>query len=384
MRTLLIMLFLVFTISAFTACTGTEEQLQQTEKQLQQLVENEAIVSIESASQLPAVIPSDLPVTSTVVVSGTPVVPPLVSDPPVEDPVVDPDPPPVSYNYPPGTVLVRLSGGGDSVQEGETFIVRVDIVGVPEDIGEIVAGGCTINMQDNSGRGDRREDQLGRVVFSTIHDNHDDEGRTALVTILDCDLPDLNDAGIRYEIDRNNFNHQVTIDITTAGPLDDGIDDGTYILTLANLGIQGGQHYFNFVVDNEFPAEVNFRWKWKIVYHDVPDGTSPPENYLDLFTLNGDGDWEWHNANVKSTRRFGDPRVGGNGEQIYTQWWTMRWWPTNVERTLTVTITRFEKHPLITYDCTNGDPICYYTPPGGTYLIGEPRTLTITVPAEVE
>ena len=90
MRTLLIMLFLVFTISAFTACTGTEEQLQQTEKQLQQLVENEAIVPIESASQLPAVIPSDLPVTSTVVVSGTPVVPPLVSDPPVEDPVVDP------------------------------------------------------------------------------------------------------------------------------------------------------------------------------------------------------------------------------------------------------------------------------------------------------
>ena len=53
---------------------------------------------------------------------------------------------------------------------------------------------------------------------------------------------------------------------------------------------------------------------------------------------------------------------------------------------LLITITRFEKHPLITYDeyCGNGDPICYYTPPGGTYLIGEPRTLTITVPAEVE
>ena len=404
MRTLMVMLFLAFTILAFTACTGTEEQLQQ-------LVENEAIVPIESAPQPPAVIPSDLPVTSTVV-SETPVVPPLVSDPPVEEPVVEPDPPPAPY-YAPNTVYIKLSAGASSeaqargiaqryttksttvksgftgyhntVQEGGIFRVRIDMEGQSLGGVEIIDGGCTLFMHDNHGHNTTYEDVLNSQTFATTHDNQDDEGRTASVSILSCNLPDLDREGIRYEIDRNNGNNNVVVQITTAGPLDGGIDDGTYILTLANLGIQGGQHYFNFVIDNAPPAEVNFRWKWKIVYHDVPDGTSPPEGYIDLFTYT-DGDWEWNNANVKSSRRFGNPREGDEGERIYTQWWTMRWWPTNVERTLTITLTRFEKHPLLAYgeDCGNGDPICYYTPPGGTYLIGEPRTLTITVPADVE
>ena len=374
MRTLLVMLFLVFTIFAFTACTGTEEQLQQ-------LVEDEVLMPmeetepeiVEPAPQPPTVIPSDLPETSTVV-SETPVVPPLVSDPPVEEiGIVEPDPP-VSYNYPPGTVLIGLNadtaseaqargiaqrytvksgiakassgftGYHSTVQEGGIFRVRIDMEG--QNLGgvDIVDGGCTLFMHDNHGHNTTQEEVLNSTPFSTEHDNLDDDGRTASVSILDCDLPDLDDAGIRYEIDRNNGNHNVVVQITTAGPLDEGVDDGTYILTLANLGIQGGQHYFDFVIDNAPPAEVNFRWKWKIVYHDVPDGTSPPEGYIDLFTYT-DGDWEWHNANVKSSRRFSNPREGDEGELFYRQWWTMRWWPTNVERTLTITLTRFEKHP---------------------------------------
>ena len=115
MRTLMVMLFLAFTIFAFTACTGTEEQLQQ-------LVENEAIVPIESAPQPPAVIPSDLPVTSTVV-SETPVVPPLVSDPPVEEPVVEPDPPPAPY-YAPNTVYIKLSAGASSEAQARGIAQR--------------------------------------------------------------------------------------------------------------------------------------------------------------------------------------------------------------------------------------------------------------------
>ena len=376
-------LFLVFTIFAFTACTGTEEQLQQTEEQLQQLVEDEVIVSIESAPQLPAVIPSDLPVTSTVVVSGTPVVPPLVSDPPVEGPVVAPDPPSedpveeITHYYLPGTVLVTLGGEHNSIQEGLTFTVRVDIAGVPEDIGEIVDGGCTVFMHDNHGHNTTITGQRDRVVLSTVHDDSDEENRTASVSILPetCDFPQLDDREIRYEVDRNHGNNNMVVNITTAGPIDGYPDDGIYTLTMANLRVEEGVHHFDFVVDDLFPSgvSVNLRWDWTIVYHDVPSSRQPEEvDFRGLYRHDGTN-WRYGNGWVWSVW---DTSFDENN--VYPWWQTMDWWPTDVDKTLTVTVTGFAKQPSLQ---PGGG---YYTPPGGTYSVGEPRSMTIFVPAEVE
>ena len=387
-------LFLVFTIFAFTACTGTEEQLQQ-------LVEDEAIVPIESAPQPPAVIPSDLPVTSTVV-SETPVVPPLVSDPPVEEPVVEPDPPPAPY-YAPNTVYIKLSAGASSeaqargiaqryttksttvksgftgyhntVQEGGIFRVRIDMEGQSLGGVEIVDGGCTLHMHDSHGYSEQKSGVLNSTTFSTTHDNHDDDDRTALITILTCNLPDLDREGIRYEIDRNNFNHQATVRITTAGSLDGPIDDGVYTLTMANLEVEGIEHSFDFVVDNLPPdgVSVNLRWDWTIVYHDVPSSRQPDAGgFLGLYRY-VDGNWRYGNGGVWDVRA-----TSFDEDRAYNWYWDMYWWPTDIDKTLTVTVTGFAKQPSLQ---PGGG---YYTPPGGTYSVGEPRSMTIFVPAEVE
>ena len=347
-----------------------------------------------------------LPVTSTVV-SETPVVPPLVSDPPVEEiGIVEPDPP-VSYNYPPGTVLISLNtdtaseaqargiaqrytvksgtakssftGYHSTVQEGGIFRVRLDMEG--QNLGgvEIVDGGCTLFMHDNHGYNITHGNVLNSQTFATTHDNHDDDGRTASVSILSCNLPDLDREGIRYEIDRNNGNHQAVVQITTAGSTGEEIDDGVYTLTIANLQVEGSRHYFDFVIDKEPPTAVNYWWYWAIVYHDVPAEREPPAGGFRGLYRHVNGDWRYSNGNYT---RMEFPT---DGEDNTYEWWhDMRWWPADFDKTLTVTVTRLQKRSMLRYgESCGGPPQCYYTPPGGTYLVGNPRTLTITIPAAV-
>ena len=373
-------LFLVFTIFAFTACTGTEEQLQQR-------VEDEVLMPMEESKTVfvppPVVAPPPSPPVATPppVESPPPVVPPLVSDPPVEDPVVAPDPPSeepiedITY-YLPGTVLVTLGGEHNSIQEGLNFTVRVDIAGVPEDVGEIVDGGCTVFMHDNHGHNTTKENERDRVILTTVHDDLDEENRTASVQILSdtCEFPQLDDREIRYEVDRNYGNHRVVVDITTAGPIDGYPDDGIYTLTMANLRVEGIRHHFDIVVDNPLPENtaVNFRWDWTIVYHDAPDTRPPVGGFWGLYRYVA-GNWRYGNGGVWTVRdtSFGD-------DSTYEWFWDMYWWPTDLDKTLTVKITGFAKQPSLQ---PGGG---YYTPPGGTYSVGEPRSMTVFVPAEVE
>ena len=422
MRTLMVMLFLVFAIFAFTACTGTEEDIKPVEPEI-----------VESTPEPPTPPPSDFSVTSTVV-------PPLVSEPrplqqdpvssdPAEDPPVDvpivEDPPPTPY-YAPNTVYISLNEEGTSevqargiaqryttksttvksgftgyhttVQEGGIFRVRIDMEGRNLGGVDIINGGCTLHMHDSHGHTTIYEDVLNSQTFSTEHTHQDDEGRTALVTITGCNLPDLDDADIRYEIDRNNFNHQVTVGITTAGPLLAPVDDGVYTLTLDNLRVVGSRHYFDFVIDNAPPVQVNFRWKWTIVYHDVPEDSYPSDRY----TRRG-VDWHYYNAGVTGSQ--GMDKIADNRwirwevpedqdetdaeNPTYTWLWDMYWWPRNVDKTLTVTITRFEKSSGWHPNPYCGNLICngqtqYYTPPGGTYSVGDTDSISIRFPAETE
>ena len=371
-------LFLVFTIFAFTACTGTEEQLQQlVEDEVPMPMEETEPEIIESAPQPLTLPPSDLPVTSAVV-SEILVVPPLVSNPPVEDPEII-DPPvedPTEVYYPPGTVLITLSGGGEAVQEGVNFTVRVDIVGVPEDIGEIVEGGCTVFMHDNHGHNTYKYTQRDRILLTTVHDDLDDDNRTAKVQILNdtCDFPQLDAQEIRYEIDRNHGNDRVVVDITTAGPVNPP-DDGVYTLTIDNLRVEGIRHYFDIVVDNPIPEStaVNFRHDWTIVYHDVPSSLEPDfGGFAGLYRYDGTN-WRYGDGSVWTIWN-----TSFDEDNIYTWFWDMGWWPTDFDKTLTVRLTGFKKQPIL-------QPLGgYYTPPGGTYSVGEPRTMTVFVPAETE
>ena len=127
----------------------------------------------------------------------------------------------------------------DSVREGGSFRIRVGFAGrIPE------AGGCQLGVADSHGDAWTVESWANSddtsAVIRVEHDNEDDAGRTATVTINSCTFPDLDRDGITYRIGTPN---SVDVEVTTAGALVP--DPNTYTANFDRIEWVEGLQYVN-------------------------------------------------------------------------------------------------------------------------------------------
>ncbi len=227
----------------------------------------------------------------------------------------------------------------NSVYEGGSFRVRIQFTGLAPN-----EGGCDLNVYDTNGYSYAAYGYATGADISsyigTTHDDDNDEGRTITVSLGSCSFPDLDRAGRTYRIGNGSLHVQVL----TSGPVPEGAVTGTYVVKLTDIQWSNGKYY---------DSHGNARFVYRVWYE-----LSAPAP-VDL-QIEHDGGWiEVAKGTVSGYGRiFATPSAAGT------------------QRTATFTIEKLLKATY--YDPDRG----HVEPPGGTFLVGHPRTLstTLTVP----
>ncbi len=274
-----------------------------------------------------------------------------VPRPPARPPAADVSP--VEPAQPPGLRFARSSEAVEAVQErtyadnhfhnsvyeGGSFRVRIQFTGLAP-----TEGGCDLNVYDSNGYSYAAYGYATGADISsyigTTHDDDDDEGRTITVSLGTCSFPDLDRAGRTYRIGNGSLHVQVL----TNGPVPEGAVTGTYVVKLTDIQWSNGKYY---------DSHGNARFVYRVWYE-----LSEPAP-VDL-QIEHDGGWiEVAEGTVSGYGRiFAAPSAAGT------------------QRTATFAIEKLLKATY--YDPDRG----HVEPPGGTFLVGHPRTLstTLTVP----